>query len=113
MEAGKLGDFLGFVSGDLIPYLKSLAHNPNATARQKIIGEVLSGVEKTRVDRSEADPLSALAPFGMGAHYGRILAVDGVERFRCFVAAVQRNAIHPQLAMNCLQDGWSSRSRCR
>ena len=46
LEAGKLGDFFGFVNGDLIPYLKSLAHNPNATARQKIIGEALSGVEK-------------------------------------------------------------------
>jgi len=50
LEAGKLGDFFGFVNGDLIPYLKSLAHNPNATARQKIIGEALSGVEKTRID---------------------------------------------------------------
>ncbi len=50
LEAGKLGDFFGFVNGDLIPHLKGLAQNPNATARQKIIGEALSGVEKTRVD---------------------------------------------------------------
>jgi type I restriction enzyme M protein len=50
LEAGKLGDFFGFVNGDLIPHLKSLATNPNASARQKIIGEALSGVEKTRVD---------------------------------------------------------------
>ena len=50
LEAGKLGDFFGFVNGDLIPHLKSLAQNPNATARQKIIGEALSGVEKNRVD---------------------------------------------------------------
>jgi type I restriction enzyme M protein len=50
LEAGKLGSFFGFVNGDLIPHLKSLAQNPNATARQKIIGEALSGVEKTRVD---------------------------------------------------------------
>jgi type I restriction enzyme M protein len=50
LEAGKLGDFFGFVNGDLIPRLKSLAKDPNATARQKIIGEALSGVERTRVD---------------------------------------------------------------
>ena len=50
MEAGALGAFFGFVNGELIPHLKSLAHNPNASARQKIIGEALSGVEKTRVD---------------------------------------------------------------
>jgi type I restriction enzyme M protein len=50
LEAGALGAFFGFVNGELIPHLKSLAHNPNATARQKIIGEALSGVEKTRVD---------------------------------------------------------------
>ena len=48
--SGELGDFFGFVNGDLIPHLKSLAQNPNATARQKIIGEALLGVEKTRVD---------------------------------------------------------------
>ncbi len=50
LEAGALGAFFDFVNGELIPHLKSLAHNPNATARQKIIGEALSGVERTRVD---------------------------------------------------------------
>jgi type I restriction enzyme M protein len=40
LEAGKLGDFFGFVNGDLIPYLKSLAHNPNATARQKSLARL-------------------------------------------------------------------------
>ena len=38
------------MNGNLILHLKGLAQNPNATARQKIIGEALSGVEKTRVD---------------------------------------------------------------
>lgn len=50
LEAGALGSFFGFVNGELIPHLKSLAHNPNASPRQKIIGEALSGVERTRVD---------------------------------------------------------------
>lgn len=50
LEAGKLGDFFGFVNADLIPRLKRLARNPNATPRQKVIGEALSGLERTRVD---------------------------------------------------------------
>jgi len=50
LEAGKLGDFFGFVDGDLIPHLKQLAKNPNSTPRQKVIGEALSGLEHTRVD---------------------------------------------------------------
>ena len=31
LEDGKLGEFFGFVNGDLIPHLKGLAQNPNAT----------------------------------------------------------------------------------
>ncbi len=50
LEAGKLGDFFGFVDGDLIPHLKQLAKDPNARPRQKVIGEALSGLEHTRVD---------------------------------------------------------------
>lgn len=50
LAAGKLGDFFGFVNGDLIPHLKNLAKDPNATPRQKVIGEALSGLERTRVD---------------------------------------------------------------
>jgi type I restriction enzyme M protein len=50
LEAGKLGDFFGFVNNDLIPHLKALARDPNSTARQKVIGEALSGLERTRVD---------------------------------------------------------------
>jgi type I restriction enzyme M protein len=50
LAAGKLGDFFGFVNGDLIPHLKQLARDPNARPRQKVIGEALSGLEHTRVD---------------------------------------------------------------
>jgi type I restriction enzyme M protein len=50
LEAGKLGDFFGFVNNNLIPHLKALARDPNATPRQKVIGEALSGLERTRVD---------------------------------------------------------------
>ena len=42
--------FMSFVNGELIPYLKKLKDKPNATARQKVISEIMSGVEKTRID---------------------------------------------------------------
>lgn len=42
--------FMNFVNGELIPYLKKLKDRTNATARQKVISEIMSGVEKTRID---------------------------------------------------------------
>lgn len=50
LEGGSLGAFFGFVNNDLIPYLKRLRERPNATSRQKIISEIFSGVERTRID---------------------------------------------------------------
>ena len=47
---GALGAFFGFVNGELLPYLKGLRNRPNATSRQKVISEILSGVEHVRVD---------------------------------------------------------------
>src|SRR5439155_12577082 len=45
--AGKL---LEFVNAKLIPHLKGLRNKPDATARQKVIAEILSGVERVRID---------------------------------------------------------------
>jgi type I restriction enzyme M protein len=45
-----LGAFFGFVNGELLPYLKGLRDRPSANARQKVISEILSGVERVRVD---------------------------------------------------------------
>src|SRR5687767_5076387 len=50
LSEGALGAFFGFVNGELLPYLRGLSVKPNATPRQKVIGEILSGVERTRVD---------------------------------------------------------------
>jgi type I restriction enzyme M protein len=47
---GALGAFFGFVNGDLLLYLKRLRERPNATPRQKVISEILSGVERVRID---------------------------------------------------------------
>ncbi len=47
---GALGALFGFVNGELLPYLKGLRERPNASSRQKVISEILSGVEHVRVD---------------------------------------------------------------
>jgi len=49
-QGGVLGSYLSFVNGELIPYLKNLKNQPNATSRQKIISEIMSGVERVRID---------------------------------------------------------------
>lgn len=50
LQYGALGAFFGFVNTELLPYLKGLRDRPNANARQKVISEILSGVERVRVD---------------------------------------------------------------
>src|SRR5690242_11081063 len=50
LQDGALGAFFGFVNGELIPLLKKLRVQPNATPRQKVISEIFSGVERTRID---------------------------------------------------------------
>ncbi len=50
LETGALGAFFGFVNGELIPHLKKLREQPNAAPRQKVISEIFSGVERTRID---------------------------------------------------------------
>lgn len=44
------GSFFEFINTQLLPYLKGLEDQPNAGPRQRVIAEILSGVEKTRVD---------------------------------------------------------------
>src|SRR4029077_17484535 len=49
LESGS-GKLLEFVNAKLIPYLKRLREKPDATPRQKVIAEILSGVERVRID---------------------------------------------------------------
>src|SRR4051794_9082394 len=44
------GKVLEFVNSRLIPHLKALRDKPDATPRQKVIAEILSGVERVRID---------------------------------------------------------------
>lgn len=42
--------FKEWVNSQLIPYLKKLREKPDATSRQKVISEILSGVDRMRID---------------------------------------------------------------
>lgn len=48
-----------FVHEELLPHLKQLEKQPGATSRQKVISEVMSGVERSRID-SEKNFLDVL-----------------------------------------------------
>jgi len=47
---GKLGAYFEFVNTKLLPHLKGLRDIPGAAARQRVISEIVSGVEHVRVD---------------------------------------------------------------
>lgn len=52
-EGNEFGVFFNFVNNELLPYLRTLRDpekNPDATPRQKVISEIMSGVERVRVD---------------------------------------------------------------
>jgi type I restriction enzyme M protein len=50
LQNGSLGAVFSFVNGELLPYLRGLRNQPNATPRQRVISEIMSGVERVRVD---------------------------------------------------------------
>ncbi|MEW6381359.1 MAG: N-6 DNA methylase [bacterium] len=59
LQEGAMGSFFAFVNGTrdaggnltgLLPYLKGLKEMPNASPRQKVISEVMTGVERVRID---------------------------------------------------------------
>lgn len=47
---GAMGSYLPFVNTELLPYLHGLRDRSGATARQKVISEVVSAVDKVDVD---------------------------------------------------------------
>ncbi len=50
LEDSAPGALMAFINGDLIPHLKKLKERAHATPRQKVISEIMSGVEKVRID---------------------------------------------------------------
>ena len=50
LQNGHLGDTFDFLSRKLFPYLKGLKDVPNATPRQKMISQIMDGIQQTRID---------------------------------------------------------------
>jgi type I restriction enzyme M protein len=50
LAEGSMNAFFAFVNDKLLPYLRNLKQRPDATEKQKIISEIMSGVERVRVD---------------------------------------------------------------
>jgi type I restriction enzyme M protein len=56
LEAAKIGEFLTFINKELLPHLHQLdvlpdgRANPSATPKQRVIGRIMTAVERVRVD---------------------------------------------------------------
>ncbi|MBR8829671.1 MAG: putative type I restriction enzymeP M protein [Chroococcopsis gigantea SAG 12.99] len=60
LQMGQMGQFIPFINDEVIPYLKQLKDpKKNPTPRQKIISEVMSNIERVRID-TEANFLDIL-----------------------------------------------------
>jgi type I restriction enzyme M protein len=47
---GTIGSYFDFINTKLIPHLKSLREFPGAMPRQRVISEIMSGVDRVRID---------------------------------------------------------------
>lgn len=50
LTEGKVGRYFAFVNGELLPYLRGLRDQPGATPKQKVISEIISPIERVRID---------------------------------------------------------------
>jgi type I restriction enzyme M protein len=50
LQSGALGAFFHFLHEELLPYLRRLGEQPQANSRQKVISQIMSSVEHTRID---------------------------------------------------------------
>lgn len=50
LQNGSLDDVFRFVNGKFLPHLRALKDHQDATPRQKVISEIMSGVERVRID---------------------------------------------------------------
>ena len=50
LQMGTLGGFMSFADGDLIPTLRRLKERPGASVRQRVISQVFSSIERTKID---------------------------------------------------------------
>lgn len=81
LATGALGALKGFVDGQLLPHLRSLRDAPGASARQKVIGEIVASTERTRVDtdRNLGDVLDRIHALNLsGQDYDDIFPLSQV-----------------------------------
>ena len=72
--AGRVGDLIGFINKQLLPYLHGLdvlpdgRPNPNASPKQRVIGRIMTAVERARVDSETnlADILDRIDQISIG-----------------------------------------------
>jgi type I restriction enzyme M protein len=50
LENSPQNAFFNFVNTELLPHLKDLKNQPDASPRQKVISEIMTGVERVRID---------------------------------------------------------------
>jgi len=50
LQSGALGAVFHFLNEELLPYLRGLGERPQASSRQKVISQIMSSVEHTRID---------------------------------------------------------------
>lgn len=50
LQEAPQNSFFTFVNTDLLPHLKGLKDQPDATPRQKVISQIMTGVERVRID---------------------------------------------------------------
>lgn len=50
LQEGKRGDYFAFINGELLPWLRGLRDQPGASPKQKVISEIISPIERVRID---------------------------------------------------------------
>ncbi len=59
LQSGRMGGFLAFINNELLPTLAAMGKGPRTNSRQKIVGQVFAGRERTRM-RTEKNFLDVL-----------------------------------------------------
>jgi type I restriction enzyme M protein len=80
LQSGAHGAYRAFVDRELLPYLRGLSLRPGATPRQKVIGQIVEGTEKTRVDadRNLADVLDRIDALNVAGDYDDLFPLSQV-----------------------------------
>jgi len=50
LQNAPMGSFFNFINTALLPQLKALKNRPDASARQKVISQIMTGVDRVRID---------------------------------------------------------------